>query len=245
MMRTGMLLRRMIIAVRNVEKMSQKKFNYIYNQYKQNMEKEKMTIHRALTELKMIGKRLEDKIGSIVPLGLAQEGKLINGLHERKEFEKNAKSRYQSVMDLIDRKARIKKAVLAANSKTKVKIAGKSMTIADAIHAKEIIGFKHHMLNSLEELWRRIKAEAERKNEKVDKEALDIAIAALKKDNVKIGDKDAVAITEPYRKVNTYHIVDPLDAEKVIEDLKEEVDQFEAEVDAVLSEVNATTFIEF
>lgn len=206
---------------------------------------EKMTIHRALTELKMLDKRLEKKISEFIPIGLAQKGKLVNGLHDRKEFEKNAKANYQSVLDLIERKAKIKKAVVSANSRTLVEIAGMTMSIADAIHMKETIAIKEHLRMSLESVYKKAQAEMERKNAKVDADAIDIAQAALKKDNVKIGDKDAVAITEPYREVNSYHLIDPIKIEKAIEDLGDQVDKFEAEVDAKLSEINAITEIEF
>ncbi|GAG32212.1 unnamed protein product, partial [marine sediment metagenome] len=74
--------------------------------------------------------------------------------------------------------------------------------------------------------------------------ALKLAEAALQKDNVKINDGDAVAITEPFIKKNRFELVDPLKVEELTEELQTDVDDFETEVDAVLSEINAITFIQ-
>ena len=64
------------------------------------------------------------------------------------------------------------------------------------------------------------------------------------KDNVKIGENDVNSITEPYIEKNEFHLVDPLNLAKTIEDLSDEIEDFESNVDAALSEINALTFIE-
>jgi hypothetical protein len=68
--------------------------------------------------------------------------------------------------------------------------------------------------------------------------------AALGKDNVKAGKDDVEAIRKPYIEANEFHLFDPLKVEETVEKLEKEVSEFEAEVDAVLSEANAVTFIE-
>ena len=60
------------------------------------MEKSKMTIHRALAELKLIDSRIEKAINIVEPTGLMQLGKLVNGFYSKDEFEKEVKSKYQS-----------------------------------------------------------------------------------------------------------------------------------------------------
>ena len=52
------------------------------------------------------------------------------------------------------------------------------------------------------------------------------------------------AIVEPFVKRNEFHLVDPLNIENKIRELEKEVDDFELEVDAALSEINAITTIE-
>ena len=88
------------------------------------------------------------------------------------------------------------------------------------------------------------KAKIENNNYNIDENARKLAEATLGKDNVKINKGDADAIINPYMENNKFHLVDPLETEKLIEKLQSEVDKFEMEVDATLSEVNALTIIE-
>lgn len=211
------------------------------------METETMTIHRALVELKLIDSKIEKKINVIEPLGVNQEGRLINGLIEVEKFKTDAKRQLQSVKDLINRKCKIKSAIVQANGVTKIKISDKEMTIADAINFKNVIELKTKLIERLEDRSRKVKGLFIKENERVNQVALDNAKIMIGKqgdDGVKATDEDVKAIIEPFVKRNEYHLSDPLDADKLIEDLNTEVDNFTAEVDAVLSEINAITIIE-
>ena len=208
------------------------------------MEVQKMTIHRALSELKLIDARIEKAISAIEPTGVTQKDKLVNQFYNKDDFEKNAKANLQSVNDLIERKNKIKSSIVKANGITQVEINGEKMTIADAINFKQVIDFKKKLIATLEQKHRNAKAVAEKNNKQVEDNALRLAEAALQKDNVKINDGDAVAITEPYLTKNQFHLVDPLKVDELVEKLQTEVNDFESEVDAVLSEINAVTVIE-
>lgn len=206
--------------------------------------KTKMTIHRGLAELKLLDARIKKGIDQLLPTGIMQEGKLVNEHYPKDDFEKSAKSKFQSIQDLIRRKGLIKSAIVKANIETGVEIAGKQYSIADAINFKSIIELRKALLQELEAKHRQAKAIAEEKNNKVESNALKLAEAALQKDNVKINDGDAIAITEPYLKRNKYHLINPLDVESLTAKMQEEIDEFEMEVDAILSEINAVTYIE-
>ena len=97
---------------------------------------EKMTITRALTELKTLDKRIQKTTGSGVFISF--QGKF----HKPNEYSKKGPAVYQSVMDLLNRRKRIKSAIVSSNAVTNVKICGKEMTIAEAIETKSSI--KHH-----------------------------------------------------------------------------------------------------
>ncbi len=208
------------------------------------METRKVTIHRALAELKLIDAKINKSINNIEPVGFLQKGKLVNNFYKEDEFNSNAKAKLQSVQDLIDLKHKIKSAITKANAETIVKVGEKEMTISEAINFKSIIGFKKELINSLTAKLNRTKQEIEGANTKVEENVLRIAETALQKDNVKINDNDAINITKPYIEANEYKLIDPLKIETLIEDLTNEVEIFEAEVDAVLSEINAITVIE-
>jgi len=211
------------------------------------MTKVKMTIHRALSELKLIDARIEKAIDVVEPTGLMQLNKPVNGFYPKDEFETDVKAKYQSVTDLIDRKNFIKSAIVKANGKTTVKIGEKIMTIADAINFKTVIAVKKTLLNTLTQKHNAVKAKFTKENEKINNVALENAKIMIGKqgdDRVKPNDEDVKNIVEPFVKRNEFHLVDPLKIEELTEKLQNEVNEFEAEVDAVLSEINAITIIE-
>ena len=109
----------------------------------------KLTIHRALAELKLIDARTQKAISELVPQGIHQkvEGKI--GVLTQGEFKETAKAKYQSVIDLIDRKAKIKTAIVASNASTTVKVGEKMMTVADAITAKDLNKSKQILIDHL------------------------------------------------------------------------------------------------
>lgn len=207
----------------------------------------KMTIHRALSELKLIDARIEKAINVIEPTGLMQVGKPVNGFYAKEDFEKEVNAKYQSVTDLIDRKNDIKSAIVKANGITIVNLGEKTMTIADAINFKTVIVVKKNLINRLTQNHNTVKAKFTKENERINNVALDNAKIMIGKqgdDKVKPNDEDVKNIVEPFVKRNEFHLVDPLKVEDLIENLQKEVDEFEAEVDAVLSEINAITVIE-
>ena len=81
-----------------------------------------MTIHRALSELKLIDARIEKAINVVEPTGLMQLNKPVNGFYAKDDFEKDVKAKFQSVSDLIERKNSIKSAIVKANGETTVTI---------------------------------------------------------------------------------------------------------------------------
>lgn len=206
---------------------------------------EKMTIHRALSELKLIDAKIEKQINEVLPSGILQKGKLVNGYIQEAEFEKSAKSKYDSVNDLIDRKNKIKSAIVTANGVTQVKVSEKSMTIADAINFKSVIKFKKKLIATLKQRHSQAIGELNKHNEAVNANVQRILEATFGKENVKVGKEDVEAVRKPYMDANEFHLFDPLKVDATVESLEKEVSEFEAEVDAVLSEINAVTIIEF
>lgn len=208
------------------------------------MEKQKMTIHRALAELKLIDSKIEKQIQEITPVGIYQKGKLINGHAQEDEFKLQAQSKYQSVIDLIDRKNKIKSAIVISNGVTQVSVSGASMTVADAINFKTVIKFKKALTEKLKLMYRQYLGQMNKNNETVEQNVQALLKAALGKDSVEASASDVEAIRKPYMEANEFMLFDPLKIEAKVEVSEKEVSDFEMEVDAVLSETNAVTFIE-
>lgn len=208
------------------------------------MTKTKMTIHRALAELKLIDSKIENQINDINPIGVHQKGKLINNYVKEEDFKSRAESNYTSVLDLIKRKSNIKSGIVQSNSNTKVTISGKEMSVADAITAKSTVDFKKKLIVKLNTLHTQSVGHLNRNNELIAKNMQAILEATFGKENVKAGEGDVNSVRKPYMEANEFHLFDPIEVTKKVEALQKEVSEFEAEVDATLSESNAVTFIE-
>lgn len=208
------------------------------------MTKQKMTIHRALSELKLIDSKIEKQINEIVPSGIYQKGKLINNYVKEEDFSNSAKSKFDSVNDLIERKNAIKSAIVEANGVTKVKISEKEMTIADAINFKAVVKFKKKLIETLKARQQQAVAQLNQQNTVVEQNVQRILEATFGKENVKAGKDDVESVRKPYMDANEFHLFDPLKVSEKVEAMEKEVGDFEMEVDAVLSEINAVTFIE-
>jgi NADPH:quinone reductase-like Zn-dependent oxidoreductase len=208
------------------------------------MEKQKMTIHRGLSELKLIDSKITSEIDIIRPLGVYQKGKLISGYLKEEDFSKQAQSSYDSINDLIKRKTLIKSAIVTANGVTKVSISGKEMTIADAINFKSVITFKKQLLNQLTSIHSASTGALNKNNEVVTANLNEILKHTFGKDNVKVSKEDVENVSKPFLDANEFHLFDPIKTSEKIRELETEISTFEMEVDACLSEINAVTFIE-
>ncbi len=208
------------------------------------MEKQKMTIHRALSELKLMDSKIEKQILEIKPCGIFQKEKMINAHVKPEDFQKKAQSNFDSINTLITRKNLIKTAIVQSNSKTIVNIANKEMTVAEAINFKAIIKYKRDFIDSLKSELQKAIGKMNKKNEEAEAKLQQILEATFGKENVKVGKDDVDMVRKPFMESNEYYLFDPLKIEEKIETMENEVDEFEAEVDAILSESNAVTIIE-
>ena len=114
------------------------------------MTTEKMTIHEALSELKVIGKRIDKEINGVVFVTANKHSNTKIGGKTIEEFSDNIKSKYQKITDLIKRRTAIKKAVVKSNAVTDVTIGGETMTVAEAIEYKDVgIDFTENLLEKI------------------------------------------------------------------------------------------------
>lgn len=203
----------------------------------------KMTIHRALSELKLIDAKIEKNITEITPAGVFQKNKPVNGYVPKDDFDKQAQGKFDAVNDFISRKGKIKSAIVQSNGITKVKVSGREMTVADAINEKAAIAIKKRFIENLTSKLKSTAATMNKSNELVNANVQRILEATFGKDSTKVNETDLDSVRKPYMEANEFHLADPLKVQEKIDSLEKEVSEFETEVDAVLSESNATTFI--
>lgn len=202
----------------------------------------KISVSRALTELKTIDSRIQKKINEGVFIaGKKKSSKKINNTHTIEEFNEFAKSSYDSVSDLIKRRKSIKSAIVNSNATTKIEIGGVEMTVAEAIERKSSIELEKLFLNKLERSYRDLVTQVKNANENVEDNLKDLLKASVGSDK-KLGDMST--FEKAYRDSNEYEVIDPLKLADKIENLRKSIEDFEIEVDAILTESNVCTQIE-
>jgi hypothetical protein len=207
---------------------------------------EKMLVTIGLNELKLLDKRIQRKIADGEFVGAAKTSAVnINGKVSKETFKANAKAEYMSITDLIHRRNVIKAAIIKSNAITMVEVAGKKMTVAEAIDKKSAIEYEKQLLEELVNQFNRAVVKVNQENTKVDESIESLLYTAYGKEaKEKISQSSYEAIANPYRQANEYSLVDSLDMENLIKKLKDDIESFESEVDSCLQISNSTTMIE-
>lgn len=212
--------------------------------------KEQMTVHKALAELKVIDSRINNAIrsGTFVVANKHSNEK-IHGVTIN-EFKNSMKSDFQKVSDLIARRNAIKKAVVASNAVTKVKVGDTEYTVATAIEMKNHgMEFKNTFKKCLESQYAVAKNELDKNSgDPLEKRAENYVLSVIQaqpKDSKMAVDSEAMKnLRTQYIKDNTYDIIDPIGVKDAIEQLDNEISSFITEVDAALSVSNALTVLD-
>ncbi|WP_297419640.1 hypothetical protein [Clostridium sp.] len=202
-----------------------------------------ISIARALTELKTLDSRIQNKIGGTNFIaGVKKSSKKVNNIYTRDEFNTDVVANYQSIVDLIKRRKVIKSAIVNSNAITKVTIADIEYTVADAIERKNSIELDKTLLIQLESQYRNVITSVDRNNEAVEQNLQNLLTASVGAD--KKASNDTTLFAEAYRNQNSFEVVNPLKLQEKIEVLRKEIEDFETEVDVILTESNVITKIE-
>ena len=194
---------------------------------------EKITVTRALTKLKTLDKKIKKAI---------REGCFVTyEVGGKQDKECDSKSDFQSVQDLIDFRDRLKSAIAESNANTKVKIAGKKMTVVEAIEKKNSIQYKTELLQYLRHSLAITRDTVEDINSDVQRRLDRLIEASVGSEKQKT---EVEAISKPFLQRNEAKVIDTLKIEEKIKELDEEITSFIEEVDVSLSEANSQTFIE-
>lgn len=206
---------------------------------------EKMTIHKALCELKVIGDRIA-KEQSRMPFVFVSEhsNKKVKGI-DMPEYVELMKSAYQSVVDLIARREAIKCAVVKSNATTVVTVGDKQYTVAEAIEMKNHgMEFQKSLLQKMAWELKQSQAAAEDANGSKLQTRADGYIKNLYgTTDMKSLAEEAVKERDKFIEQHTAELVDPLKLAEKISVLDKEINAFMVEVDAALSCSNAITEI--
>lgn len=210
------------------------------------MTTEKMTIHRGLSELKV----LDDRIFSAISEGTyclpnKHSNEKLKGIAVA-DYEKIMQGMYDKAVDLIKRREAIKRAVVLSNASTKVEISGNTYTVAEAIEMKNHgIDLKKDLLDTMKRQYRDAQTKILTENGKnLDDRAEKYVVGLFGAGEKKTASDEIEKAKKAFIAANEYELVDPIKILNKIEKLEEEISSFKAEVDAVLSTSNAITEIE-
>lgn len=200
------------------------------------------TVTEALVKLKQATKKIEDatkytfvgqvatKAASVAPAGF----KSVD------EFKQEVKRRLDSVNGLITFRDKLKKAIVESNARTNVVVGSATMSVAEAIETKHSITAKKALLVKLVTDWQALERDVNAKNSNVEARA-DQYVTTLFSQNPAAGEEEKSRARTQFISNNTAIIVTHDNVRNVIEGLKTDIENFEANVDVALSVVNATT----
>lgn len=205
---------------------------------------EKMTIHKALCELKILDSRINNAISSArFCLANKHSNEKVNGVTVE-EYQETIKASYNKASDLIRRREAIKRAVVLSNAKTIVKIGGKEYTVAEAIEMNNHgIDLKLQLKNAMKKQYDSAMTAIISKNNVVDDKATEYVVGLFGQKESKTANEEYEKARKSYIEANTMELIDPVNILEKIEALEVEIADFTTEVDSALSVSNALTEI--
>lgn len=198
-----------------------------------------ITITRALAELKLLDKRITKGIKDMKCAYLHTKFSKKNS----DSFKTTALAEWQSINDLIARREKMKTAIMNSNNITSVKIGSKTYTVAEAIETKKSIGYRKILLEHLKRESVELEESKVQMDNSIQQRIDSLLEKEMGKDNKKT-DPDAIEqLTKAIKTSNSYEVIDPIKMDERIKELTKEIDDFELNVDFVLSESNSRTKI--
>lgn len=219
------------------------------------MMENKMLVTQALDQRDLLVKKICDKIrkASFTETKKHNEEKVMERKVTQKEFEKEARSSYQQIIDLIHWYDKVDQAILRSNAETMIETSYGTMSIANALALRSRLNcsnaydsdsnFEGNLMMKLqEELNEKIRV-MEQKNKGLQNTAETMRLSILGKDT-KTKDETPLKVVDVYVQENTTELIDPLNVRKKIDELNERRETILNELDTKIKVSNATTFVE-
>ena len=214
-----------------------------------------MLVTQALDQRDLLVKKICDKIrkASFTETKKHNEEKVMERRVTQKEFEKEARSSYQQIIDLIHWYDKVDQAILRSNAETIIETSYGTMSIANALALRSRLNcsnaydsdsnFEGNLMMKLqEELNEKIRV-MEQKNKGLQNTAETMRLSILGKDT-KTKDETPLKVVDVYVQENTTELIDPLNVRKKIDELNKRRETILNELDTKIKVSNATTFVE-
>ena len=212
-----------------------------------------MLICNALDERDLLRKKIVSAIRSarFVESKRKKDPK-VAGAVTVEDFEKTAKSTYQSIKDMIAYYRKLDIAITMSNANTTIKTrSGKEMTVAAAIALRKSlrgdasvdVDFDGLLISAMRQQYSSAVAQATSFDKKANMELEGYKANITGRDTTKQLDKDAIDALEKLVDNLYSEMIDPIGIEKELEKLEDEHDRLVKELDTAIKISNASTYI--
>lgn len=206
---------------------------------------EKLLVTQGLNELKLLDSRILKEISNAKFVKAAKTSeKKVTPYETKEDFITNATGKYQSIKDLINRRAKIKAAIVASNAVTEIEVGGRKMTVAEALELKTSIFYKENLLDALKTQRTSEVMQMNQENVRLESK-IDNILETMVAKEAKTKKEDFAGVIEPMRLAGEFSLVDPIGIDTEIQKLDNEISGFKSEIDGVLQISNCVTYIEF
>lgn len=202
----------------------------------------KMSLHRALGELKTYDSKIDKASREKFVLANKKSNEKF-GSKTLAEYREELKGNLQRVKDLVENRKRLKSAIVMSNAKTIVTIGSEQYTIAEAIERKNFILEEERILEELKSQYNSALRLIEKANNELPQK-LENYLCSILGDKAQRKIEEVEEYSKAFENKHKYELLDPNNISDYIRELEDSITRFKTEVDYVLSESNATTFIE-
>jgi len=203
-----------------------------------------MTITRVLAEIDVLNKRIEKETRNARFIACVKNtATKVDGVQTKAEFSSSAQSSYDSIIDMIEKRKKLKAKLVMSNATTIVNICNKDYFVAEAIERKNMIHLEQALIAEMVSQYNKMVANYNRKAEELDGRYDEFLRTLGVKDSKNISETMLEA-GKNFLAENGWSILDPIKLKEKIDALTDEVENFMKEVDFTLSECNSLTKIE-
>lgn len=199
------------------------------------------TLTRALVEIKLYDSKIEKAIKELNSVSYKVNEIVPEYRMTESDFLSEYNSQMQKIKDLRENKTALKNALMKANAETIVKIADKEYTILEALNKKADIYLDNMMVNVLNSQLKTAISKVNTISEKIESD-IERTINAKSSSSGNQNKEYIQQVRESY-KTQIPVLVNDAVVENLIKTKTDEIENFLAEVDFALSEVNAVTKI--
>lgn len=212
------------------------------------MQTKKISVTRALAELKRLDKEFSTLIDNspyiAIQVGEGDQAVGPNNIPVA-ECVKAIQSAWDQINQIQKTRSSLKAAIVKSNATVVVTVAGKQMTVAEAIELKSTISAQRTMLSNMKRSYSMAQTAQNEHNKKVEEKIDNLLKSVYSADRSKVDSSNYDAVAKPQWAKAKASLIDPLKLADQIKAKEAYIEELVTEVDYTLSEVNARTDIEY